>query len=51
MKTNEMKRRYEKPSMKVYPLQHRLQILCGSGEGPEFGYVPGGIGEDKKLMA
>lgn len=38
MKTKEMKRAYEKPSMKVYHLQHKCQILAGSSGD---GYLPG----------
>ena len=26
------KKKYEKPSMKVYELQHRTMLLAGSGE-------------------
>ena len=38
------KRKYEKPSMKVYELQHRTQLLAGSGpDGGKFDpYQPGG---------
>ena len=38
-----MKKQYEKPSMKVYELKGRSQILAGS-PGPydhDFGYMPG----------
>ena len=38
------KRKYEKPSMKVYKLQHRTQLLVGSGtpDGGQFDpYQPG----------
>ena len=28
------KRKYEKPVMQVYELQHRQQLLVGSGEWP-----------------
>lgn len=46
-----MKRKYEKPSMKVYQLQHRTMILCGSGYDDEV-YAPGiGIWEDKNRLA
>lgn len=35
-----MKKNYTKPTMEVFELKHRQMILCGSGEGPEFGYMP-----------
>jgi hypothetical protein len=44
-----MKKEYLKPSMKVFELRHRQTILCGSGEGPDFGYTPT-IGEDGKHL-
>lgn len=47
-----MKRKYEKPSMKVYELQHRQMILCGScgnGYPGGLGYTPGIGGEENKL--
>lgn len=34
-----MKRRYEKPAMRVYELQHRTMILAGSN--PEWYNQPG----------
>lgn len=38
------KKQYEKPSMKVYVLQHKCQILAGSsGDVPNSDpYTPGG---------
>ena len=47
-----MKKKYEKPSMKVYELQHRTQLLQSSADpynGP-FGYAPG-IGSDENKLA
>ena len=35
--TQNMKRRYEKPTVKVYELQHRHQILAGSPTLPLSG--------------
>jgi hypothetical protein len=32
MEDRTMKKKYEKPSMKVYKLQGRAQILAGSGD-------------------
>ena len=44
-----MKKRYEKPSMKVYELPHRTQLLAASD--PDFwGYAPG-IGDDMNKLA
>lgn len=39
-----MKKQYEKPSMKVYELKRRSQILAGSPDpyNQDFGYMPGG---------
>ena len=39
-----MKKQYLKPSMRLFVLNGRSQILCGSGENPyddEFAYVSG----------
>ena len=45
MTTKVMKRKYEKPSMRVYELQgHRSMILCASGGGgidPLSPFYPG----------
>ena len=35
-----MKKRYEKPSMKVYELKQKSVILAGS-DSDQWGYVPG----------
>ena len=44
-----MKRKYEKPSMTVYELTGKPQILVGSDRYPgEFGYIPSG---DEKHLA
>lgn len=49
-----MKKKYMKPSMQVYELQHRTQLLAGSDPdapgfpGGPFGYVPG---DDEKKLA
>ena len=43
-----MEREYEKPSMKVYELQGRMMMLCGSGTpdyDQDFTHIPG-IGEN-----
>ncbi|MBQ6377162.1 MAG: hypothetical protein IJJ56_00025 [Prevotella sp.] len=45
-----MKKRYEKPSMKVYKLQRRYHLLVGSGYGDELNYAPG-IGDDMNKLA
>lgn len=42
MNTNKTRRRYEKPSMKVYELQQRCQILAGSPLGNPSDYPDGG---------
>ena len=39
------KKTYEKPSMKVYQLQSKAQILAGSGEDPIQREVPWWDGE------
>ncbi len=37
-----MKKQYMKPAMKVYELQHRSMILCGSpNDGPQWYNEPG----------
>lgn len=50
-----MKRIYEKPSMKVYELKGRTQILCGSSPYPTdvpLGYTPGvGLGNENNNLA
>ena len=41
-----MKKRYVKPSMKVYELPHRSMILSGSpGSDPNWWNQPGGPGQ------
>lgn len=43
MTTNiDNKKRYEKPSMKVFPLKSQPQLLAGSGEPPLGGPWPSG---------
>lgn len=45
------KKAYEKPTCKVYELQHRTMLLAGSGErgipgyDDDYGYMPG-LGKD-----
>ena len=41
MKQHTEKRRYEKPAMRVYELQHRGTILNGSPGGPQGYDQPG----------
>ena len=36
-----MKRRYIKPSMKVYELKQKPMILAGSDKPDQWGYMPG----------
>lgn len=36
------KKKYEKPSMKVYPLNTKPRLLTGSGDPPLGGPWPGG---------
>ena len=36
------KKKYEKPSMKVYPLKSQTKLLVGSGDPPLGGPWPGG---------
>lgn len=43
MNTNETKRKYEKPSMKVYQLHCRAKLLVGSPGGGNGGGMPGGV--------
>ena len=47
-----MKKKYMKPSMEVYELNNRMQLLAGSNyptdwDGP-IGYAPG-LGDEKHL--
>jgi hypothetical protein len=42
MNTNETKRKYEKPSMKVYELKRHSMILCGSPLDNPSDYPDGG---------
>ena len=42
MTNNIDKKKYEKPSMKVYQLQSQSKLLAGSGEPPLGGPWPGG---------
>jgi len=44
-----MKKRYEKPSMKVYELKQKSVILAGS-DPDQWGYVPA-IGTDENKLA
>ena len=37
-----MKRKYEKPAMRVYRLRDRARLLAGSGEGGVENYNNGG---------
>jgi hypothetical protein len=43
------KKKYAKPSMKVYELEQKPQLLVGSGGG-NISYIPG-INEDEKHLA
>ena len=45
-----MKKRYEKPTMMVVPLNGRTQLLAGSGDPDYWGYAPG-IGTDENKLA
>ena len=45
-----MKKRYEKPTMMVVPLNGRTQLLAGSGGDDYWGYAPA-IGTDEKKLA
>jgi hypothetical protein len=47
-----MKKQYEKPSMKVYELKGRSQILAGSPDpyDRDFGYMPG-VNDDMNKTA
>ena len=47
-----MKKQYEKPSMKVYELKGRSQILAGSPDpyDRDFGYMPG-VNDDMNTTA
>ena len=51
-----MKKKYVKPSMEVYELNNKMQILVGSDPtapgypGRPFGYTPG-ISDDEKKLA
>ena len=47
-----MKKQYEKPSMKVYEIKGRSQILSGSPDpyNQDFGYMPG-FNEDMNKKA
>ena len=42
MTTNQVRREYEKPTMKVYVLKKQPQILVGSGMGDPDDYNNGG---------
>ena len=42
MTKNIDKKKYEKPSMKVYPLKSQTKLLVGSGDPPLGGPWPGG---------
>ena len=44
------KKEYTKPAMKVYELQHRQTILCGSGDD-YWGYTAPGIDNDMNHLA
>lgn len=45
-----MKKRYEKPSMKVYELQRHAPLICTSGTDPDYwGYAPGTVEGEKHL--
>jgi hypothetical protein len=44
-----MKRRYEKPSMKVYDLKQKPMILVGSERPDQWGHTPGSPEEMNKL--
>jgi hypothetical protein len=46
---SEMKRRYEKPSMKVYDLKQKPMILVGSERPDQWGHTPGSPEEMNKL--
>lgn len=46
-----MKKQYMKPSMKVYELQGRARILCGSGEPDYWGYAAPGIDNENNNLA
>ncbi len=47
-----MKKNYMKPSMKVYELKRRPQLLQSSGDYPGgLGYVPGFASEDDNHLA
>ena len=39
-----MKKQYEKPAMKIYPLKDRPHLLVGSGD-PKWWDAPGGPGQ------
>lgn len=48
-----MKKKYQKPAMRVVKLQHRTHLLAGSGISgydDDFGYIPG-IGNDRNHLA
>ena len=45
-----MKKRYEKPTMMVVPLNGRTQLLAGSGGDDYWGYAPA-IGTDENKLA
>lgn len=44
------KKEYTKPAMKMYELQHRQTILCGSGDD-YWGYTAPGIDNDMNHLA
>lgn len=44
-----MKKRYEKPSMKVVPLKGRTQLLAGSGDPDYWGHIPGQPADESHL--
>ena len=46
------KKAYIKPTSRVIKLQHRMQILCGSGNpyDDDFAYMPG-VGKDENKLA
>lgn len=48
-----MKKQYMKPSVRVYELKGRSQILCGSGGDPydeDFAYMPSVEKAENKLV-
>ncbi|MBR6275643.1 MAG: hypothetical protein IKR31_01730 [Prevotella sp.] len=44
-----MKKKYEKPTLKVYKLRSRVSLMVGSPTPDQWGHIPGHPADDKHL--